>query len=271
MKPVEFLWLPTLKCPYRCAYCNARKLPKPYQEHSAEEWINAFKNLKRPVDRMIISGGEPTVFKDLDYLLEEMQWNFHINTNLAIHPSKWLTDENKKYCSCISSCLQFGANSPQAEQYIEHAKWIAERIEDKTDFTHHFVKTQQTDQTQQGNIVQLFRDNGFEVYFDEFDDTWLWDDWLPRKNIKAMCSGGMDYFCVYVDGRAYRCTGCLWSNVNSIGNVFEKNIEDILYTELKECSEGLCIEVPMCEIIQTNLIEGDKSFISDKPKNQCQI
>jgi len=66
----------TIKCPYRCSYCPMFIYgePKKYDECSFEEWKVFLDRFPMWISAMYISGGEPSLYKDIvpliNYLIE---------------------------------------------------------------------------------------------------------------------------------------------------------------------------------------------------------
>ncbi|WP_048149811.1 radical SAM protein [Palaeococcus ferrophilus] len=74
----------TKNCNLRCLYCFNNSGHSPYEEMSAEEWIEALKLLKsHGVSVVSFTGGDPFVKKDFDQILDFAVENFqvHISTN----------------------------------------------------------------------------------------------------------------------------------------------------------------------------------------------
>jgi len=110
---------PTFACTANCATCGTRKiLHKTLQGArmlTIEEWRKVLSDAKElGVKRMDISGGEPTLFKDLDEIIsigKNNNWHVNINTNGSL-----ITEEMAK------RMVNIGLNSAYISLYSHDSK-----------------------------------------------------------------------------------------------------------------------------------------------------
>ncbi|HEY1187276.1 MAG TPA: hypothetical protein VGE74_06440 [Gemmata sp.] len=86
-RPLTFLWAPTWKCNYDCAYCD---LPVPKDERPAADWVAAFGRFfdANGIDGGLaeITGGEPLFYKDIGSVftfLTQRGFMLQVTTNLS--------------------------------------------------------------------------------------------------------------------------------------------------------------------------------------------
>ena len=86
----DLVWWPTLRCQNRCAYCNARSLPLVYEQDELPPlfWRDFFARCPWKVQRMVVCGGEPTLYGGVEDIMGGWDWPTHINTNLARDPDE---------------------------------------------------------------------------------------------------------------------------------------------------------------------------------------
>lgn len=77
----------TTKCPYHCSYCPSFIYgePRKYEESTFEQWVTFLNRFQIRLSAVYVSGGEPTLYKDIvpliNYLLEKKH-HVILQTNL---------------------------------------------------------------------------------------------------------------------------------------------------------------------------------------------
>jgi radical SAM protein with 4Fe4S-binding SPASM domain len=86
-RPVTFIWAPTWKCNYDCAYCS---LPPAKDERPAAEWVAAFHRFfdANNIDGglVAVTGGEPLFYKEIGSVLHALSargFVLQLTTNLS--------------------------------------------------------------------------------------------------------------------------------------------------------------------------------------------
>jgi hypothetical protein len=86
--PLYIKWFANWKCTFKCNYCKQEILNFLYRNHELntippEKWINAFNKLQP--NSLFITGGEPTLYKDLKTVVKEIDPNtmLYLTTNFG--------------------------------------------------------------------------------------------------------------------------------------------------------------------------------------------
>lgn len=133
---VEIGWDLTMHCNYSCSYCNSFNNLGPTHILPLKKYIDAIDFLKSYLGnkkaRIILCGGEPTLFKDWNLLMNELQnkeFQPTIITNLALSKKsfyKKFSDLEVKSCIDVSWHPQFANSNDLIEKinFLEENKFL---------------------------------------------------------------------------------------------------------------------------------------------------
>lgn len=253
-------WYPTLRCPYSCAYCNARSLPHVTHAEEAppEEWIRCFAGLEHEVGLLMVTGGEPSAYQGLGAVLDSVPWPVHVNTNLSLPPSRWITRSLRERLVCVSTCCQFLPDDPRADHYWNNLAWLREALPSSVHVNARLIRTQQVPREAEQRAQARARECGAVYGSQDADTHWLYRDAPPRREMRALCTGGQTMAVVMPDGATYRCLGHAYACAygQTLGNVLAQGW-GILNDGPKPCSECVCTLVKECDTVEIEVTAGD--------------
>lgn len=248
------VWYMTFRCSYQCSYCpycsKESNFPKQFPiacEKSGEEWIKALENI--PPTAFYICGGEPFVYKDLPYIINNLPKKHSIIgivSNLSM-PIDLYKQIKKKIHFNISFHREFAEEDTFIKNVLELKKMFDVTVnivatEDNFDF----IK----------NKIQVFKQNNIQVHIDPLvektskphlyseeyaeilksynksnQDRGLNSDRLVL-GVKRKCSAGRNYYNLLPNGNAVYCARAMEqiyspfiendkSKTTELGNVFD--------------------------------------------------
>lgn len=250
-------WFPTFTCQLRCCYCNARAvaLSRIGRELSAPEWVRVFQACPRPLSRLMISGGEPSLHPATRDVMAAVACDIHFNSNMVVHPERWVPPEafgRIRSCTCS---LQFSPDSPQAAVYWGHVAWLKRALPATAHISPHYISHQGTAEWQRQMVVEAATAMGLPWGVLPVDDHWAYRDALPRREMTARCDGGQVAVVLFPDGTAFRCIGQAWAWMEPLGNV-ARDGWGILLDAPAACEECFCIRVEECEPVRIEKLTG---------------
>ncbi len=245
---LKLIWMPTLACPLKCAYCAARMFPNvTHKGHlSPEEWMTIFAACPLPVKQVAITGGEPSAYGRLGEVIASADWSYCIDTNLRNDPATWLTEENIPRLVAANCGLQFHPDHPEAESYWERIKWLKE-VAPHAQIVCVQVYLWRDLPSQWERAIEKCAELGIEHRPTTFDDSFLWKGRFPvRPGSIKRCYGGYDFGMIMPDSAVYRCIGHAYHAIDVLGKLNEGGW-DILLKEPTLCETLLCTVCDMCD------------------------
>lgn len=265
-------WYPTLRCQLRCSYCNSRSLP--HRTHGgevpAEEWARLFRACPVPVGMLMVTGGEPALFRGLRDVLDAVPWTLHVNTNLMSDPEEWLSPGAIARLNCVSTACHFDPDDPRAEGYWRRLRQLRELLPAEVRVNAGIVETQQTPRGTVERAVQRTRECGGCYIARNVSYYWAYRDAPPLRDMTANCTGGATMLAVMPDGTAYRCLGHAYAcaEEQSLGNLFRDGW-GILRTGATPCDTCCCTLVPECDTVQIERLSGTGEILPLHPGEPC--
>jgi len=237
---LNLIWLPTFRCNLSCAYCAARALPTVTHgnELPASTWIDIFDACPNNIEQVAITGGEPSVYHGLDRVISAGKWQICIDSNLRIHPEKWLVPDAYARVRAVNAGLQFDADHPEVASYWEHIAWLRETLPDAQIVcanVHLWRELPERWERAKERSLEI----GVEYRPQTFDATYLWKEHYPQTpGRRESCSSGYSSVVVLPDGAVYRCIGHAYFKVGLLGNL--RNGWDCLLDAPAPCETLFC-------------------------------
>lgn len=265
----NIIWFSTTRCPLNCTFCNSRTLKyvSKEEELKTDEWIRIFKSIDELMDiqEIVVTGGEPGLLSDMSKILRSVEWPVHLNTNLMVHPSEWLDDDIIDRIPHLSMCLHHHPDTKQAEEFFKRAEYIRDRLPVSTYASTSWIHTQSDPPDIIDKMKAKCHQHNLYCVINEFDDHWLYRHWLPKRKMKAMCSGGYDFMVIMPNGDLYRCLGHACSGTNCMGNLSCEDPKKLFFDDNKICTDCFCTFFTQCDAVKIQIIEGTKEWEKWKP------
>lgn len=102
LKPMCFVYYPTLRCNFRCSFCGFAQTQEQYDELDTQETIRLLKIISQSCSCIYFTGGEPLVKEDITEILQAARQLFKLvtfNTNLSI------IDKKLEILKCIDNLV----------------------------------------------------------------------------------------------------------------------------------------------------------------------
>lgn len=245
------IWFPTLRCPLKCSYCNSRSLPVITHglERTVKQWSDIFDEMPYPIDMMTISGGEPGLYDGISEIIDHIDVNkIHFNTNLSVHPSKWVSEKMIDKMYSISASLHFDPDDPAAVSFWDGISWLVENAK-KTIISATIVETQHVSPDMIERTASYCKKIGCKMGVNEYCTFWAYSDALPIMEGECFCTAGMDTFVLMPNGEMYKCLGKAYScEKETMGNLIDEGWK-ILYNSPVLCNKMTCANAPDCEVV----------------------
>jgi len=250
---LSLIWMPTMKCNLCCAYCAARAFPNvTHGGHlPPKEWRRLFSECPTPIRQVAITGGEPSVYGGLGEVIDAFDWPFCVDTNLRIHPEKWLHPDAYERVVAINAGLQFHPDHPEVngsglQGYWEHIAWLREKLpQAQIVVVQVYLWRDMPEQWERG--IARAADLGVEHRPTTFDDRFLFKEVVPVKpGMAEACWGGYDFAMIMPDSAVYRCIGHAYHAVDCLGKLTE-NGWGIMLEAPHDCTTLLCTVCDMCK------------------------
>jgi O-antigen chain-terminating methyltransferase len=91
----EIIYVPTLRCNYKCLHCGQNRFIKKEEEISSSYIIEAIENLNITNSEIFITGGEPFLKEDLEEFILEIVNNKKYNVRVSITTNGYFTEKIK--------------------------------------------------------------------------------------------------------------------------------------------------------------------------------
>jgi organic radical activating enzyme len=255
---MNVMFFPTLRCQLNCAFCSSRAMPVINQddELTADEWLSAFQLCPVTMADLAFSGGEPSLHGGLKELLLRLPAvNRNVSSNLVSHPKTWLDAETEPTLGFLGASLQFDPPHKRADVFWNRIVWVRENFPKLPVYVKYTV-TQHTSP----DAIATVRDNAVELgccfQHQDYIDLWSFRHVIPRINMTALCTAGMECLTLLPNGDAYRCYGQALCGIDPIGNV--RDGWGFLLSKPELCDECTCIPTAICgERRAVTLVLGD--------------
>lgn len=261
----KIIFVPTWKCNLKCSYCDYSTLESECSNYIVNAFANSFE-----VDRELtwlewleklerfnpylleMTGGEPTLYKDLHKLLNHLP-----------NSSRWAITSNSLNSKMIrklnfQNCLAWTASYhfKNKEQFIDNLKYIRTQ---GVNVRVTLVFTPDNDEECMAAAFEMSQYFGINLHpllkqdFDWNDHLDVWDrfkkfangrnilfienippKWEPQRF--KQCSAGYDYFALMPDGKVLRCYSEITRHQENVVYIDDYNPEK----ENKECMKCCC-------------------------------
>lgn len=205
--------LPTLRCNLNCPYCTnflgkGRDISTT-QEISVDDWIAILKKVNKHV---IITGGEPTVYKGLVNLLNGISrhLNVQLYTNLTFAPEMLLEKLRRRiyiYGSCHYSRFSLETIRKHVDT-LAKSKWI-------TGGEVHFIKTEENKEYAD-RFQQVFQDSPWNTRLFT-DKRKLCEKVLMKTRRHVKCKQKL--ILIGPDGKRYPCSTKMFQQIDPIADM----------------------------------------------------
>ena len=257
----------TMRCNLNCSFClneMDKKTRNGFKELSGKEWVKALNRIEsRSEVPITFSGGEPTIHKDLSYIINNLKPSLNIDllTNLSYEKGieKLLRDVNPNRIKRNSpySSIRVSYHPEQmgdGEKLVENVK----KFQD-AGFSVGIWSVLYPSPEQLSSIVQMqFRckDNGIDFRLKEYTGEYKgkmygnyskYPDAISKKPKSCLCK--TSELLVGPNGDVYKCHRDLYKQEFSIGNITDHHFK--VENKYRECDKyGEC---HYCDIkVKTN-------------------
>ena len=262
---------PFLSCNYSCDYCTAYTQfntpirAKEFKTIPAQVWIDTLNDPKIhdlfiPGYQIIISGGEPTLYKEFKELCDGLE-----NRNIALYSN--ISDfAYNKICSLEKSVKIYPSFHYKSETK-KHGKdafraWYRRLLDLK--LCGHSILTVHCPDDGSPEIKEL----SSWVLKTKIEGIWQGEFYSPYVNECRVKATEMrtvkchtQHFCIASDGDIYNCQANLWSKRE---NTVITNIQDVNWAEFPEMVEcSYCGACHICSQMKA-ITEIDGTLISDE-------
>jgi len=263
-------------CPYACDPCVARTFtPVPAERAApASAYADWYQACPAPVERVVISGGEPSCHPELSEIMEACPGPVYLNTNLFQDLSALLSDRAVLSLGGIVACPHWHSTHPNYARYWANYEALIARIAqlgrplsqsfDGSDNGGVFAASvylynQMTDPDDVERNAEDARAHGVHLHRSGTSYAWNYRHWGPERDWVLRCSGGHNILAVRADGEVYRCQGYLHVNKGSIGNI--RDGWGFLADAPELCAKGPCILAPDCEKVDYTHVSGTGAYL----------
>jgi MoaA/NifB/PqqE/SkfB family radical SAM enzyme len=255
-KLMSVLWI-TFRCTYKCSYCPycgpRSNYPQQFPiscEKSGKEWISTLE--KMPPTSFYISGGEPFLYKDLPYIINNLPKKHSIIgivTNVSLP-----LDVYKKVKKRIHLNVSFHREFTSEDEFIE-------KVQALKDYFHITVNIVATEENMDfiKNKLEIFKKNKIAYHVDplvnssnkphEYTQEYkqIIDKYLEKsrslekenllaKSTTKKCSAGRNYYNLLPNGDALLCSRAMeykhspfieniYNPKNYLGNIFDETFK----------------------------------------------
>ena len=273
---VHISWIITMKCNYDCWYCDSHGTFSNDYLYPIDKYIEAINYLTTLWDeseskRLQITGGEPTLLKDWDRLLEITSVDVEFLTNLSL-PLKNLQQKLSRFKNKKCITVSYHPEFSDIDLIIEKILFLKEngnlsnlklindskQVDKVNEAYNKFIKlgiplsfTYLNNQISSGKLIasninienqHLSTDKSLvQLKSSDKTETVSVPTVYEKKlnKFKGMfCELGQKYLWIHYNGDVYPSACTLNYPQIRLGNVYKKNVQ--LFTESKRCPYDLC-------------------------------
>ena len=221
----------TLRCNLRCSYCSAERADGfkgdqryEYKELSGHEWVESLNRSNRDI---ILTGGEPTLHKDIWYIVNNLKNQAVLTTNLIFSTTSFLNNMSKP----IRICASYHPSGGPAEKYIRKIRRLK-----KYGYWDGWATIHIVDSPESRQAIDGFRKAGIEITIDSnIVNTNPCSSGIT-KTVKCTRSRIM----IAPDGTRYPCTSKMLRQVDGRENITRMKLKELKIISPMCKDYGLC-------------------------------